>query len=794
MNWNRLTTLILLILTFSFVQKINGQQYKSAIRGTIKDEESQMPLPGVTVVLLNTDPLKAVATDPYGNFRLENVPVGKHAIRVSFIGYETVTIPNLTVVSGKELLVNVAMIEEIDQIEAVEVIAEKPADQLNNEMSTVSARTLSMEQATRYSGSLQDPSRMAQNFAGVSGASDNRNDIIIRGNSPLGVLWRMEGVDIPSPNHFSTLGTTGGPISMLNVNNLANSDFMTSAWSADYGNALSGVFDLQMRPGNSHSREYVGQLGFNGFELGAEGPFKKGGKGSYLINGRYSTLGVMSALGWNLGVGTAVPEYRDLNFKLDLPTEKAGRFSVWGILGNSNVEFEATPEVDSTNLFNDNDQESKFKSGTIITGAKWLKFLSDKTYISWSGAYSRAQTKGTSTRVNFKTDKRTLLLELDQIQAKVSNHLKLNSKIDKKNTLSTGLILDNYFVDILDSGLARAADSIIPNDIYVVISDNQGHGLLQQGYLNWKHRFSKKVTLTSGLHEQWFQLTNNVAVEPRVGLSFQPNAQHKLSLGLGVHSQLQPIPIYFIEDSLSNFPNQQLGFSKAFHSVIAHDYKITEKLSLKTELYYQRLFGVPVENNPSFFSMLNEGADFGLPEGYNYVNEGEGYNYGAEFTLEKSLSNGFYYLLTTSIFDSRYKGSDGVERNTVFNGRYVVNGLTGKEWQLSEKVNFTLDTRLTHSGGRRFIPIDTAQSRIQMRQVRDLTSIYEEQYQPYFRWDVKIGVQWNGKKVSQKFMLDIQNITNRQNIFLVQYNSDTNELDTTYQRGFFPIILYQIFF
>lgn len=171
---------------------------------------------------------------------------------------------------------------------------------------------------------------MAANFAGVSIVDDSRNDIIIRGNSPIGLLWRLDGVEVPNLNHFSAAGTTGGPVSMINNNLLANSDFFTSAFPAEYGNAMSGVFDLKMRNGNNQKREYVGQIGFNGFELGAEGPFKKG-EGSYIVNYRYSVLGLMSKIGMKSGTGDATPYYQDLSFKINLPRTKIGKLSLFEI-------------------------------------------------------------------------------------------------------------------------------------------------------------------------------------------------------------------------------------------------------------------------------------------------------------------------------------------------------------------------------------------------------------------------------------------------------------------------------
>jgi len=192
---------------------------------------------------------------------------------------------------------------------------------------------------------------MATNFAGVRGANDATNDIVIRGNSPTGLLWRLEGVDIPNPNHFGNLGSTGGPVSMLNSNVLSNSDFMTGAFPSEYGNALSGVFDLRMRHGNNEKHEFLGQIGFNGVELGAEGPFSKKSGASYLINFRYSTLALFKLGGVDFGTGDATPEYTDLSFKVRIPTKKAGIFEIFGMGGMSSIEFIASEADTSSNNF-----------------------------------------------------------------------------------------------------------------------------------------------------------------------------------------------------------------------------------------------------------------------------------------------------------------------------------------------------------------------------------------------------------------------------------------------------------
>ena len=343
-------------------------QLTQTVRGTVFDEASKMPLPGVVVKLIDTTQVIATTTDIDGDFKLNNVPVGRVAINFSLMGYETKTLSNIDVIAGKEIVLEVAMTEELYLQDEV-VITGKKKGEVQNEMASVSARTFSVEASQRYAGSVNDVARMAQNFAGVQGNDDSRNDIIVRGNSPIGVLYRYEGVDIPNPNHFALLGTAGGPVSILNNNVLADSDFFTGAFPAEYGNALAAVFDLKMRNGNNQQHEFLGQMGFNGIEFMAEGPLKKGNKSSYLLSYRYSTLRLFALAGINFGTGVAVPDYQDINFKMNFH-HKSGSTSIFGIGGLSNVAFEAAESDGSNNLFAEENEDLLFNSAIGVVGVK----------------------------------------------------------------------------------------------------------------------------------------------------------------------------------------------------------------------------------------------------------------------------------------------------------------------------------------------------------------------------------------------------------------------------------------
>lgn len=781
--------LLLFTLALGGAGSLAAQSPSQAIKGTVTDKQSGSPLAGATVVLLDSVAgLKGTYTDENGRFRLEAVPVGRKTIQVTLLGYSTVTRSNLMLLSGKELDVEVALEEHVTEIEAVEITDRDSKHQPLNQMATVSSRSFSIEEAGRYSGSFQDPARMAQNFAGVSGAADDRNDIIIRGNSPTGVLWRLEGIDIPSPNHFATLGTTGGPVSMLNINNLSNSDFMTSAFPADYGNALSGVFDLKLRNGNADKREYLAQVGFNGFELGVEGPFKKGSRASYLANYRYSMLAVVSALGLQFGTGASVPYYQDLTFKLNFPTAKAGTFTVFGLGGLSNIEFLAKDAGDN-NLYTTNTRNSRFDSNTGVAGMSHTYFFNEKTYARLVMAISGTQNTGKIDSI-IPTGGEVPFLGFMNNQMKYSLNYKVNRKFSSRNTATAGLIGGLYHVQVRDSSYTGSG--------YTYLRDYTGHAGLVQAYANWQHRFSEALAMTLGAHSQHFLLNGSHSLEPRLGLRYKLGGRQSLSLGAGLHSQTQPITVYFVKntdsDQDASYPNRDLGFTRSAHAVLGYDLMLTPEMRVKAETYCQRLYHVPVHRFPSSFSMLNAGRDFVLPSEINLVNEGTGYNYGFELTLERFFSKGYYFLGTASLFQSRYEGSDGIERNTAFNGNYVFNALAGKEFKLGKRATLGFDTKVTYAGGNRFTPIDIRASQLEGAAVYDYSHAFESQFPDYFRADFKTTFRLNFQRFAQQFSVDLQNVTNHQNVFQYGYNAASGNIGTTYQRGFFPDIQYKLFF
>ncbi len=787
-----LSVLLATMMLYSFGQ----EEMHQTIRGKVVDAVTGYTLIGANVILLDSDPVVGTSTDLNGNFILENIPLGRQGIEIRYVGYSTRVIPNLFLSSGKEVQVEVKLEENPMDMEEVVVKYTKRKDKAQNEMALVSSRTFSVEETERFAGSLGDPARMVANYAGVMTHNDSRNDIIIRGNSPIGVLWRLEDVEIPNPNHFGAMGTTGGPVSMVNNNLLSNSDFLTGAFPAEFGNATSGVFDLNMRSGNSGKHEFMGQIGFNGFEAGAEGPFATIGKtqkATYVANYRYSTLGLLNDIGFNFGTGSAIPQYQDLTFLVDLPGTKTGRWKVFGLWGKSFIELGREPEDTTSNSYNPRGTATDFGSSLGVIGLSNTYFFNPSLRLKTTVSYQQttAKTVVDSTKNNLEIFEP--YVRQNRAENKFSVSTQLRHKVNAANHYSMGIILDHYNINYIDSVNKPEYDK------FITFTDISETMWLARAYAQWKHTFNNQLTGYAGIHTQYFGLNQEFSWEPRVSLAWKAGSKNTFNLGYGLHSQIQPKSVYFLEtyDEINDTyfrTNEGVGFTKSHHFVLGFDHSFSNNFRIKSETYYQHLFNIPVSNSFGEFSMANAGDFFARSNVDSLENNGTGNNYGIELTVEKFLSSGYYVLFTTSLFDSKYKGGDGITRNTAFNGNYVFNLLGGYEKKIGKKTYLTVDIKGVLAGGRRYVPIDVDESMEQGVEVRDWSRAYQDRYDDYFRIDLRFGFKLNSKRFSQEWAVDLQNLTGYQSLFMEGIDVETGEIYQVYQQGFIPMFLYRIHF
>ncbi len=776
-----LRNFLLICFAMQSFQAISQNLFQT-IRGTIIDQTSESIIPGASVIVLKSSPLIGTTSDIDGHFRLNQVPIGRVDLKISLIGYNDLILPNVLVGAGKEVVLNVKLVERITEIKAVEISAVgNNKSEAINELTSVSARQFSVEETKRYAGALNDPGRMALSFAGVTSNSDGSNEIVVRGNSPRGLLWRMEGIEIPNPNHFSNQGSAGGAISMLSINMMANSDFLTGAFPADYGNAASGVFDIRLRKGNNEKRETALQIGVIGTDAAIEGPFKKGYAGSYLINYRYSSLSLLQKLGVKI-VGDAIPVFQDLSYNVNLPTKKLGNFTLFGIGGISQIH----EEYIGKNI----QYRSNYKTKLGVAGITHSYLFNDKTWIKTVVAFTGNSNDYVSNRydslahfIHEETNEHFL-------NAAARASFTFNHKFDRKHSIKAGFIASklNYSMKSIsyDYELNKPTINL----------DKSGNSGLIQAFANWQYRMNERWTMNTGIHYSRFLLNNSQAFEPRLGVKWNFKGTQVLSAGIGLHSRLEDLPVYYgqVQQADGSFitPNRNLGYSKSRHYVLGYETMLTKQLHLKMETYYQDLYSIPVDKTQSNgLSMIN------MSQGFTTIsakNTGTGRNYGIEMTLEKYFSKRYYFMATGSLYDSKYRGSDGVLRNTSFNGNYASSLLAGKEFKIGERNTLSINLRAVFAGGRRYTPILLQESIEKGYGIYDNYNVNQLQASAYWRTDLGISYTINKKKTTRVWKIDIQNVTNHLNEYSRFYNEDTRKLDVVTQAGIIPTLSYRFEF
>lgn len=749
--------------------------------------DSEFPLWGASVILIHDSLFIGTITDSLGNFTLANIPLGRQSFSASYLGFETNLIKEVVVGSAKEVVLNISLKEKLTALKEVEITASK--DQPLNSMTSVSARVFSTDEASRYAGSFEDPGRMAQSFAGVSNDGDYSNELVIRGNSSRGVLWRMEGIEIPNPNHFSSgEGASGGGISILSSNVLANSDFLTGAFPAEYGNATAGVFDMKMRKGNTSKREYTVLFGVLGTEIGLEGPLFKKTESSYLVHYRYSTLGILDNIGINIA-GDVVPKYQDISFNFFTKTRKAGQFSLFGIGGYSDAILSAVKDSTQWDSFSDqeNDVSTQIMGVVGLTNTYLLK--DQKTFVKSILSASLISDQFKRTYYDYDYNENLLFREKFEYPGWRASIL-ANTKLNNKNTIRSGFIYSALYFDLLNEAYIWELDQL---DVLLKNSGNTG---LVQGYTQWKRRLGINVDLNMGLHYSYFLLNGNSSLEPRLGAIWKLPNDQSINLGIGLHSKIEAISIYMAEDLSSghvNRPNEDLKLMKSSHVVLGYSRVIAENIHLKLEVYYQYLYDVPILDSTSYFSALN------FSSGYTsdlLSNEGTGDNYGLELTLEKYFSNDYFFMMTGSFFNSKYVAGDLIKRNTVFNSNFVTNFIGGKEFKVGKKkLNIIgINSRIIWKGGNRKIPIDLNASILDSSEVLDLTRIYHNRLPDYFRVDLGLSYRINKPKLAWVITLDVQNAINRANVYYEYYDEEKQIVDYVYQLGTLPVLKFKVIF
>ena len=677
-----------MMLLIPAVAGAQTNQAVQTIRGQVCDVASGEPMIGVTITVENGCTM-ATVSDLDGNFEIKNVPVGRHSVRASYIGYEPVLLKEQLVSSGKELVLTLRMRESISELGEV-VVKPRVNKQLPlNEMAQVGARMFSVEEASRYAGGMADPARTASMFAGVA-TGGATNGISIHGNSPQMLQWRVEGIEVPNPNHFAEITEAGGGVfTSLNGTVLANSDFLTGAMPAEFGNALSGAFDMKMRVGNNTKYEHAVQVGTLGVDFASEGPLGKNTKASYLVNYRYSFLEIAKKL-HAINMENETLDYQDLSFKLNMPTSKAGTFAVWFTGLIDNYESKAPDPSEWETLWDSNDSWSRQRSCALGLNHTY-RFKTGGTLhssLAFTGAYRKLGVDDYDELMNLMPDMLGRNSQWNVIISTQHQH-KFSSRYTMQNGFEHQHLDFHTWLDYI---------KVVGGPLYRIY-ESEGNTGLTRLYTNHKVALSSRLSAVAGVNVMWFNLNNQWLVEPRVSFQYKTSPSSTISVAYALNSRKETTDTYFVVGGY----NQDLGLTRSHHISASFAQRLGENAMLKIEPYWQWLFDVPVEQGTTY-SILNHNLFY---QDRALVNEGAGRNYGVDLTLERYLKDGLYGMLTATLFKSEYRDAQGQWHHTRHDRGYITNILGGKEWMVgkSRKNVFGLNGRLTMMGGDRYTPM-----------------------------------------------------------------------------------------
>ena len=798
---------MLLLPSVMKAQSSTVDQVTQTIRGQVCDVASGEPMIGVTITVENDRSSEsrqarldgrvvtiegeangttlATVSDVDGNFVINHVPVGRHSVRATYIGYEPVLLKEQLVSSGKELVLTLRMRESISELGEV-IVKPRVNKQLPlNEMAQVGARMFSVEEATRYAGGMADPARTASMFAGVA-TGGATNGISIHGNSPQMLQWRVEGVEVPNPNHFADITEAGGGVfTSLNGTVLANSDFLIGAMPAEFGNALSGAFDMKMRVGNNTKYEHAVQVGTLGVDFASEGPLGKGSKASYLVNYRYSFLEVAKKL-HAINMENETLDYQDLSFKLNMPTKKAGTFAVWftGLIDNYENKVPDVSEWET--LWDMNDSWSRQRNCAVGLNHSY-RFKSGGSLhssVAFTGSYRKLGVNDYDTEMNMMPEMDGRNSQWNVIISTQHQH-KFSSRYTMQNGFEHQHLDFHTWMDYIhETG----------GPLYRVY-DSEGNTGLTRLYTNHKVALSSRLSTVAGVNVMWFNLNNQWLVEPRVSFQYKTSSSSTLSIAYALNSRKESTDTYFVTMD-GHYPNEDLGLTRSHHISASFAQRLGENAMLKIEPYWQWLFDVPVERGTTY-SIINHRNFY---QDRALVNEGAGRNYGIDLTLERYLKDGFYGMLTASIFKSEYRDAQGVWHHSRNDRGYITNILGGKEWMVgkNKKNVFGLNGRLTLMGGDRYTPIPDGITfeDIAKRPDKSIPEIdgldpYSAQMKMNVGYAFSVKYTINKKHTSHHFILEYLQMKTFQG---QTFNLRTHEIVDKYTSLTFPNIAYRVEF
>jgi len=729
-------------------------------------------------------------SDAKGNFNFKDVQIGFYDILFTHVTYKSFIQPSISVTVSKETVLNIVMESRSKKLEEVEVNFNKERGIPNNEMANSSVFSIHPNDARRIAGGLDDPIRVTGTLPGVTAATSfSANFVSIRGNSPRSLKYSMEGVELPNPTHFARIGGSGGTFTIFSMQLMDKSDFYTGAFSAQFGDALGGVFDVKFKKGNSKQHEMTFQIGTLGVEFGSEGPLSKKNNSSYVLNYRYATVG-LGRIG-----NPSSPTYQDLSFNIDIPLAKSkGKLQFFAIAGTSDRTRAAL--ADSADWKQSLDRTTLYLASTTATlGGVYKKYIGSKSVFKATavGSYSKQLDNKNYIRNDFSKVNQKVN-EYTSIQ--ITGALSFKHKFGLKHSNVTGLSYNTTTHDW------RAEKYSFNQNKKIVLMDGVGRSNLLKAYTQSKFNLTEKLNILAGVHFLNYDVTTQQTVEPRLSLNYQLSSKHSLSFSGGMHSQVENYATYLYEETTTDGdlinPNKNLGLSKAIHYIAGYKGKVFTNHRLRIEVYFQQLYDTPVDSLT--FSTINIDE---LSDLRTLTNSGTGQNYGLDVGFERYTDNGLYYIFNSSVWRSLYTAGDGIQRSSAFDNNYNLRFIIGKEYKLRASKNkkgidryraFSWNGNLNILGGQVYTPLDFVNSKLEQETIYDESLAFTERGKTLVFLDFNFSYTINKKKRKSVWAIQVKNLLNNGNALYREYDTVLDQEVEIKSTSFFPNIYYRLEF
>jgi len=731
----------LIFLIFVFTSFIGFTQTKVTINGKVTDEKGAI-IEGVSVYLVNTQ--LGNITNHEGTFSITNVPTGTYNITASLLGYTPQTLFNVYIKSKGNPSFSFVLKDSTQNLD--EIVISNNNRILRSKETPLSTQSLSAVEIASIPGGNNDVVRVAQSFPGVSPSVGGfRNDLIIRGGAPNETVYYLDGMEVPHINHFSTQGSGGGPVGMLNVAFVNDVTLSSSSFGAQYDNPLSGVLQFTQREGNKQQYATNIRVSATDAALTTEGPLfkrdKEESKTSYLVSVRRSYLQALFKL-----IGLPIrPNYWDYQYKI---SHKIDDYNDIYVLGLGSIDDFTVERMDE---FDEGAQAALEQAPFIEQNSNSIGLIWKNRFTSGNGfmqtTLSHNRLKNVFTRYQNPLERQGVLFRNDATESEI--------KLRNQTTYFVNDWKLMFGFNIQHASYKNVTTDNVGSNNFSSSIDFMKYGLFVNTTTSF---FEDKLDFSAGIrvdNDSFLEKTNLFnTFSPRMSLSYNISGKFKANATWGIYYKLPPYTILGYQNQLGELANNKSKYTKSTHWVAGLQYDTSPSSSFSLEGFYKKYDDFPVSIADGV-SLANKGADFEVFGSEAITTVGKGRSYGIEFQYQKKFVERFYSIFSYTFFKSEFTGLTDTYLPSVWDSRHLLSFVgaykLNRNWEVSGRYRF--------AGKTPYVPIDVNQSLITYPQlVSDYSRLGTVNLNTFSQLDVRVDKKWDFTNWALNVFVEIQNV------------------------------------